>query len=76
MQPAVSGVARVCSYDVAGMGESDKPPHDQSLDEIVDDLRALVKAAGEKPPYVLTGHSIADSIAADSPRDSPMRSRV
>jgi pimeloyl-ACP methyl ester carboxylesterase len=59
VQPAVSGVTRVCSYDIAGMGESDKPPHDQSLDEIVDDLRVLLKAAGEKPPYVLTGHSIA-----------------
>jgi pimeloyl-ACP methyl ester carboxylesterase len=59
VQPAVSGFARVCSYDIAGMGESDKPPKDQSIDEIVDDLRALLKAAGEKPPYALTGHSIA-----------------
>lgn len=59
VKPAVSGVARVCSYDIAGMGESDKPPHDQSVDEIVDDLRALLRAAGEKPPYVLTRYSIA-----------------
>ncbi len=59
VQPAVSDVARVCSYDLAGLGESDKPAKLQSLDEVVDDLRALLKAAGEKPPYVLVGHSIA-----------------
>lgn len=41
------------------MGESDKPAKLQSLDEVVGDLRALLKAAGEKPPYILVGHSIA-----------------
>src|SRR5215469_5143603 len=36
VQPAVSGFSRVCSYDHAGHGESDKAPVAlQSVDEIV-----------------------------------------
>ena len=59
VQPAVSGFARVCSYDRAGSGESDKVDQPQSIDEIVDDLHRLLNAAGEKAPYILVGHSIA-----------------
>jgi pimeloyl-ACP methyl ester carboxylesterase len=59
VQPAASVFARVCSYDLAGLGESDKPAKPQTVREIIEDLRALLKAAGEKPPYVLVGHSIA-----------------
>jgi pimeloyl-ACP methyl ester carboxylesterase len=59
VQPAASRFARVCSYDLAGLGKSDKPPKPQTMDEIIDDLRAVLKAAGERPPYVLVGHSIA-----------------
>jgi pimeloyl-ACP methyl ester carboxylesterase len=55
----VSGFARVCSYDRAGLGESDKVDHSQSLDETVADLHRLLNAAGEKAPYILVGHSIA-----------------
>src|SRR4051812_7122411 len=59
VQPAVSKFARVCSYDRAGLGESEKTAKPQSAAEIVDDLHALLEAAGEKPPYVLVGHSVA-----------------
>jgi pimeloyl-ACP methyl ester carboxylesterase len=58
-QPTISTFTHVCSYDRAGLGPSDKPPKGQSVTEIVNDLHALLKAAGEKPPYVLAGHSIA-----------------
>jgi pimeloyl-ACP methyl ester carboxylesterase len=59
VQPAVSGFVRVCSYDRAGSGDSDKVDHPQSIDEIVADLHKLLRAAGEKGPYLLVGHSIA-----------------
>jgi pimeloyl-ACP methyl ester carboxylesterase len=62
VQPALSGFTRVCSYDRAGFGESDKPPNQQSMAEIVDDLHQLLAAAHEKPPYILVGHSIAGII--------------
>ena len=59
VQPAVSRFARVCSYDRAGSGESDKVDQPQSIDETVEDLHRLLNAAGEKAPYILVGHSIA-----------------
>ena len=73
VQPAVSRFARVCSYDRAGSGESDKVGHPQSLDEIVEDLHSLLNTAGEKAPYVLVGHSLAGiycrRFATKFPRD-------
>lgn len=60
VQPAVSGFSRVCSYDHAGHGESDKTPVAfQSVDEVVDDLHGWLKASGEKAPFILVGHSIS-----------------
>jgi pimeloyl-ACP methyl ester carboxylesterase len=60
VQPAVSSFARVCSYDRAGFGESDKVTAKvQPVEEVVDDLQALLKASGEKGPYILVPHSIA-----------------
>ena len=59
IQPTVSTFARVCSYDYANLGASDKSPREiQSVDEIVDDLHAWLKTAGEKGPFILVGHSI------------------
>jgi pimeloyl-ACP methyl ester carboxylesterase len=59
VQPAVYGFARVCSYDRAGSGESDKVDPPQSIEQTVEDLHRLLNAAGEKAPYILVGHSIA-----------------
>jgi pimeloyl-ACP methyl ester carboxylesterase len=58
VQPAISSFARVCSYDHANFGESDKAPVKlQSVDEVVDDLQGWLKASGEKGPFILVGHS-------------------
>ena len=58
VQPAVSRFTRVCSYDHANFGESDKAPVKlQSVDEVVDDLHAWLKASGEKGPFILVSHS-------------------
>jgi pimeloyl-ACP methyl ester carboxylesterase len=60
VQPAVSKFARVCSYDRAGFGASDKAGSKlQSVDEVVDDLHGLLKASDEKRPFILVGHSVA-----------------
>ncbi len=64
IQPTVSKFARVCSYDYAGLGASDKAPEKfQSVDGPVDDLRAWLKASGEKGPFILVGHSAAGLIS-------------
>src|SRR5207247_11038900 len=58
IQPAVSSFTRVCSYDHANFGESDKAPVKlQSVDEVVDDLHGWLKASGEKGPFILVSHS-------------------
>lgn len=60
VQPAVSTFTRVCSYDFAGFGESDKAASQmQSVVEVIDDLHGLLKASGENRPFVLVGHSVA-----------------
>jgi pimeloyl-ACP methyl ester carboxylesterase len=59
VQPAVAGFTRVCSYDRAGLGDSDKSPKVQSVEEIVNDLHAVLHAAHEMGPYILVAHSIA-----------------
>jgi len=63
VQPEVSNFARVCSYDRAGLGESDKTVQPQSVDEIIRDLHKLLAAAGESRPYLLVAHSIAGILA-------------
>jgi pimeloyl-ACP methyl ester carboxylesterase len=60
VQPGVSGFSRVCSYDHASHGESDKAPAAlQSVDEVVDDLHGWLKASGEKGSFILVSHSIS-----------------
>ena len=45
-------------YDRAGYGASSNASDTRSAVEVVGDLRALLQAAGIKPPYVLVGHSL------------------
>jgi pimeloyl-ACP methyl ester carboxylesterase len=48
---------RTCAYDRAGRGRSD-PAEEQTLSHATAELGALLRAAGELPPYVLVGHSL------------------
>jgi pimeloyl-ACP methyl ester carboxylesterase len=57
VQPEIANFGRVCSYDRAGYGGSDPGPMPRTSLEIAKELHALLKNAGEKPPYVLVGHS-------------------
>ena len=57
VQPEVAKFTRVCSYDRAGYGWSTSGPMPRTSAEIVKELHALLAAAGEKPPYILVGHS-------------------
>jgi pimeloyl-ACP methyl ester carboxylesterase len=58
IQPRVAGETRVCSYDRAGLGWSDSGPANETVEQTISDLHALLQAAGEKPPYLLVGASI------------------
>ena len=50
---------RVCRYDRPGLGESEAGQKPRTSERFVTELRALLEAAGERPPYVLVGHSLA-----------------
>ncbi len=58
VQPRVAERTRVCSYDRAGLGWSDSGPADETVEQTVADLHAVLNAAGEKGPYILAGASI------------------
>lgn len=57
VQPDIAKFSRVCSYDRAGYGWSDRSPRDRTPSVMTDELHSALQAAGEKPPYVLVGHS-------------------
>lgn len=58
VQKLVEKFARVCSYDRAGLGKSDRLPHPETATDIVEDLHQLLHKAGIAAPCVLVGHSI------------------
>ena len=74
--PAIAQTNRVCAYDrpgtflVTGDGledfepsRSDPVPQPTTLQDGVEDLHALLKASGERGPYVVVGHSMGGAIA-------------
>jgi pimeloyl-ACP methyl ester carboxylesterase len=65
VQPRVSKATRACAYDRLGEGRSD--PVRQGVVQTVagqaETLRAVLRAAGVQPPYVLVGHSWGGAIA-------------
>jgi pimeloyl-ACP methyl ester carboxylesterase len=57
VQPEIAKFTRVCSYDRAGYDWSDPGPMPRTSAQSVKELHTLLQNAGEKPPYVLVGHS-------------------
>ena len=62
VQSGIAKFARVCSYDRAGYGWSDSSPLPRTGAQIAKELHVLLENAGEKPPYVLVGHSFGGLI--------------
>ena len=61
VQTALAGEIRTCSYDRAGFGWSDPPPS-RSIAGYADDLHELLRRSGERPPFILVGHSMGGPI--------------
>ncbi len=57
VQPRVSAFARAITYDRAGFGWSDAGPLPRTAGRAADELRVLLDKAGERPPFVVVGHS-------------------
>ena len=57
VQPEVARNQRVCAYDRAGSGWSEPRLDVETPARIVIDLHTALMAAGEKPPFLMTGAS-------------------
>lgn len=57
VQPALAQFTRVCSYDRAGLGQSEIAPTPRTSEQVANDLHALLIGAGVSAPYLLVGHS-------------------
>ena len=73
VEKLVSEFTKVCSYDRAGLGESDAAPGVANSQTASDDLHALLSGAGINRPVVLVGHSygglVAQLYGAQHPND-------
>jgi pimeloyl-ACP methyl ester carboxylesterase len=54
----VAKFTRVCTYDRAGLGWSDRSLQPRTAHNLVEDLHTLLEQSGVEPPYVLVGHSL------------------
>jgi pimeloyl-ACP methyl ester carboxylesterase len=73
VQPEISKLTRVCSYDRAGEAWSDLGPAPRTRVQEVFDLRRALESAGVPGPYVLVGHSMGGDVvrlfAGEDPAD-------
>ena len=62
MQPEVAKTARVCAYDRAGYGWSDRSPKPRTAEVMAEELAILLTRANIAGPYLLVGHSLGGPI--------------
>lgn len=58
VQDSVARITRACSYDRAGIMWSDRSDGARNGAAIAGDLHEALRAAGERGPYVMVGHSL------------------
>ena len=57
VQRQLAQSTRVCAYDRAGLGWSERGPEPRDARQISSELHTLLEGAGTEGPYVLVGHS-------------------
>ena len=62
VQKDVEKFTRICTYDRAGYAWSDPGPLPRTYAQINLDLRTALQKSGEKPPYLLVGHSFGGPV--------------
>ena len=63
VQKRLSARTRVCAYDRLGVGHSDPPPRRQTIDDLANELDAVVSALGLRRPVVLVAQDIGGVVA-------------
>jgi pimeloyl-ACP methyl ester carboxylesterase len=58
----VAAFTRVCTYDRAGLGQSEPRPRPRTIQDMVTDLHVLLWTAGIPAPFVMVGHSLGGFI--------------
>ena len=58
VQPEVANTTRVCTYDRAGWGWSERGPEPRDAAQIAKELHTLLQKANIPGPYVIVGHSL------------------
>lgn len=53
----ISAFSQVCTYDRGGYGWSDPGPRPRTSQQVVAELRALLRQAKIEPPFIVVGHS-------------------
>jgi pimeloyl-ACP methyl ester carboxylesterase len=71
VQPGLSQITQVCSYDRAGHGWSEPRKGARDAETIVRELHSLLDKAGVKPPFVLAGHSAGGLYVREYAREFP-----
>jgi pimeloyl-ACP methyl ester carboxylesterase len=71
VQPDLARSTRVCAYDRAGMGWSERGPWPRDLKQHVRELHALLSGAEIEGPYVMVGHSYGGRVALVYAREYP-----
>ncbi|MBW4541378.1 MAG: alpha/beta hydrolase [Myxacorys chilensis ATA2-1-KO14] len=59
VQPEVAKFTRILTYDRAGYGWSDSSSKPRTAEQVVGELRQLLREAEIEPPYVLVGMSLS-----------------
>ncbi|MEZ4737663.1 MAG: alpha/beta hydrolase [Caldilineaceae bacterium] len=63
VQPEIAKTTRVCAYDRAGFGWSERGPTPRDARQSMLELHSLLGKAGIPAPYVLVGHSYGANVA-------------
>jgi alpha/beta hydrolase fold len=61
--PGISSSTRVCAYDRANIAPSESAKTPRTTQDMVTDLHALLRAAGEPSPYLLVGFSFGGLVS-------------
>ncbi len=71
VQPQLARTTRVCAYDRAGLGWSERGPLPRTGQRIAKELHRLLERAGIRGPYILVGHSLGGLVTRLYQHDYP-----
>lgn len=62
LQQEIGAFSKVCAYSRAGLGESDPSPEPRTVQDVINDLEAVLADIAVESPVILVGHSIGGLI--------------